>query len=69
MKSTFLQATMTFAAFILCLLLQSCVNDDYEMSEEKLDWEITVFQDGVVLPLGSSAKIKMEDILDLLDPV
>lgn len=68
MKSTFLRATMTFAAFILCLLLPSCVNDDYEMSDEKLDWEITVFQDGVVLPLGSSAKIKMGDILDLLDP-
>jgi len=59
---------MGFVASLFCIFIPSCMNEEYEMSEEKLDLEATVFQEGVSLPLGSSAKIKIKDLLDDLDP-
>ena len=43
-KMLLLKAMMWFVASFFCVLLPSCVNGEYEMSEEKLDLEVTVFQ-------------------------
>ena len=67
-KTFFQKAMMGFVASLFCIFIPSCMNEEYEMSEEKLDLEATVFQEGVSLPLGSSAKIKIKDLLDDLDP-
>ena len=67
-KTLLLKAMMCLVASFFCVLLPSCVNGEYEMSEEKLDLEVTVFQEGVSLPLGNTEQIRMEDLLEQLDP-
>lgn len=67
-KTLLLRAITGFIPAIFCMLLLSCENKEYEISRENLNQEITVFQDGIVLPLGSTSQIKVEDILNLLDP-
>ena len=67
-KTSFFRATMGFVASTLCVFLPSCVNEEYEMSEDTLDLEVTVFKEGVTLPLGSTEQIKLGDLLDMLDP-
>ena len=67
-KTSLLGAAMGFAALFSCVFLSSCVNEEYEISEEKLDLEITGFQEGIVLPLGQTSRICIGDLMDLLDP-
>lgn len=45
----------------------SCVNEDYELSEDNVSLEVTVFEEGLVVPLGSTAEIKLKDLVPLLD--
>lgn len=45
----------------------SCVNEEYDMSEDNLNLEVTPFEDGVVLPLGSTEQIKLKDLLKDVD--
>ena len=40
------------------LVLSSCVNEKFTISEEKLDTEVQVFQEGLSIPLGSTDRIK-----------
>ena len=47
--------------------LQSCINEKYEVSEDNLDLNVTVFQEGVSLPLGSTAPITLESLYEMLD--
>lgn len=58
---------MISAGIILLLASASCVNEEYEMSEDKMNLEVTVFQEGVSIPLGSTAAIKAKDLEDRLD--
>ena len=48
------------------LTLFSCVNEEYQLSEDRINLEVTVFQDGLSVPLGSTAKIMLKDIKDSL---
>ncbi len=45
----------------------SCVKEEYDMSEDNLNLEVTPFEDGLTLPLGSTEKISMDDILKDVD--
>lgn len=45
----------------------SCVNEEYDMSEENLNLEVTPFGEGVVLPLGSTEQIKLKELLKDVD--
>lgn len=45
----------------------SCVNEEYDMSEGNLNLEVTPFEEGVVLPLGSTEQIKLNDLLKDVD--
>ncbi len=45
------------------ILASSCVNDEYDMSGDNLNKDVTLFEDGVTLPLGTTEQIKMKDLL------
>ena len=52
--------------FISVLAVNSCVNKQYEMSNDRLDLNVTLFQDGLTLPLGSTAKIRVDSLIGKL---
>ncbi len=51
----------------LLVLGSSCVNKDYDMSGDRLNLEVTAFQEGLTLPLGSTEKIFLSDLLVGID--
>lgn len=55
------------AGIILLLASAACVNEEYEVSEDKINLEVTVFQEGVSIPLGSTAAIKVKELEESLD--
>ena len=61
------RATTSVVALSFLILAVSCVNEKYELSEEKINAEVTVFQEGLSLPLGSTAPITVESLLSNLD--
>lgn len=46
----------------------SCVNEEYEVSEDRLDLNVNLFQEGLVVPLGSTDKIVVRDLIDKFYP-
>ena len=54
--------------FLLLFLGVSCVNEEYDMSEDNLNLEVTPFEDGLTLPLGSTDQIKLKELLKDVDP-
>lgn len=54
------------AALSLLALFASCVNEKYQLSEDRINLEVTVFQDGLSVPLGSTARIMLKDLKDSL---
>ena len=68
MKKTFIHRVAGVAALFVSLMsLGSCVNEQYEISQDRLDLNVTVFQEGVCLPLGSSEMIRLGSIIDQLE--
>lgn len=53
--------------FLLSFLGVSCVNEEYDMSEDNLNLEVTPFEDGLTLPLGSTDPIKLKELLKDVD--
>ena len=45
----------------------SCVKEEYDMSEDNLNLEVTPFEDGLILPLGSTEKIQLKELLKDVD--
>ena len=43
----------------------SCVSNKYELSQENLDLKMTLFQEGVSLPLGSVEAISLGSIISM----
>ena len=67
MNRTGLIGAMTSViALSLLLVLPSCVNEEYTLSEDRFNLEVTVFQDGLSVPLGSTSKIMLKDVKDSL---
>lgn len=62
MKSTGFSRVATCCIAILSVL--SCIREEYTVSEENLNLEVTVFQDGVHIPLGSTDSLKVKDLLE-----
>ena len=62
-NSFFSRVTACAVAFVLLVSAVSCVNNRYEISEENLDLNVTAFQEGVSLPLGSTVPIRLDSIL------
>lgn len=59
---------VTIFATCSILLMSSCVREEYRISEDSLNMEVTIFQEGVSLPLGSTDPLKMSQLVDQLDP-
>lgn len=64
-KTIFTTSSLISLASMLLIGLNSCVNEDYDI--DKLDTEITVASEGLVLPLGKTAPITVQDLLKELD--
>lgn len=58
---------MTLLLFVSFLSF-SCVNEEYDMSDENLNLEVTPFEDGLTIPLGSTEKITLKELLKDVDP-
>lgn len=46
----------------------SCINEDYKISEGRLDLEANLFEEGLAAPLGNTEKIFVRDLLDQFYP-
>ena len=66
-KFSFNGVVTSVIAAVALIYVTSCVNSKYELSEENLDLKVTVFQEGVSLPLGSTDKITLESLYAQLD--
>ena len=55
---------MSFATFSLCALFPSCVNSEYELSEENINTDITIAQDGIVFPLGKTVPVTLGELFE-----
>ena len=65
MKSNvFNRVTASFVALAFVFSALSCVQEEYEISEENLNLEVTVFQEGVQIPLGSTEQLKVKALLE-----
>lgn len=65
-KSRMIRAITSVVASMFLLLTSSCVNKEYELSEDRISLDVTVFQDGLSVPLGSTSKIMLKDVKDSL---
>lgn len=62
-KQLFLRGMLWSIASVVLISGTSCVNEEYDMSGDNLNLEVTPFQEGVVLPLGSTDVIKISEVL------
>lgn len=63
-----LSGVMALSSLILLsFMTSSCVNEEYDMSEENLNLEVTTFEEGLILPLGSTEQIKLKELLKDVD--
>ena len=65
MIKTFLSRATVGVVACFSLFMTSCIQEEYKISEETLDLEVTVFQEGVALPIGSTDKITIGKVLEL----
>lgn len=67
MEMKFVGKVMTCVVVLIAFMLSSsCVNEEYELSEEHIDLDITVFQEGISLPLGSTERVTLESLYSQL---
>ena len=59
---------MTVVVALLTLfVVSSCVNEEYDMSKDNLNLEVTPFQEGIALPLGSTDTLRLKELLKDVD--
>ena len=64
--SMFNRVTGLIVALSFVFSALSCVKQEYEISEDNLNVEVTVFQEGVQIPLGSTDSLKVKTLLESL---
>ena len=47
-------------ALVLSFMAVSCVKEEYEIKEDTLNLEVTVFQEGIEIPIGSTEALKLK---------
>lgn len=65
MIKTFLSRATVGIVACFSLFMTSCIQEEYKISEETLNLEVTVFQEGVALPIGSTDAISIGKVLEL----
>lgn len=63
-----ISAALTIAAISFLAMLSSCVRPEYELSEDNLNLDMTLFQDGIAFPLGSTVSFTLGELYDKLGP-
>ena len=68
MKNNSFNKAMTFVVALFTLITTvSCINEEYELSEDRIDLNVTVFQEGIALPLGTTDKFTLAQLMDEMD--
>ena len=65
-KTFFTRAMICLVASAGLMHMSSCVNEQYEISKDKLDLTVKGFQEGVSLPLGSSERLRLDSLIKKL---
>ncbi len=52
---------------LVAFLGSSCVNEEYDLSQDNLNLEVTPFQGGLTVPLGSTDQILLKELLNEVD--
>lgn len=60
----FHRVTASIVTLISVFATMSCVQQEYEISEENLNLEVTIFEEGAQIPLGSTGEMNMKDMLE-----
>ena len=60
----FHRVTASLVTLISVFATMSCVQQEYEISEENLNLEVTIFEEGAQIPLGSTGEMNMKDMLE-----
>lgn len=60
----FHRVTASIVTLISVFVTMSCVQQEYEISEENLNLEVTIFEEGAQIPLGSTGEMNMKDMLE-----
>ena len=55
---------MSVAVFGMSALLSSCVNPEYEISQDNLNLDVTLFEEGVIFPIGNAATFTLGELYD-----
>ena len=66
-KLLFTKAVTSVVALLMLQTVISCVDNKYELSEDNIDTTVAVFQEGISIPLGSTAPITLGSLVDQLD--
>ncbi len=66
-KLHFKRVLVALTLMPLLVLGYSCVNQEYDMSDDRLNLEITAFEEGLTLPLGNTENIYLNDLLTGVD--
>ena len=65
MKSFFnILLALTIVACSVSALFSSCVRPEYELSEDNLNLDMTLFQEGIVFPLGNTVSFTLGELYD-----
>lgn len=63
----FAKAMTSVVAFFTFLILSSCTNEEYDLSAGNIDLKVTIFQEGISLPLGSTKEVYLEQLYSKLN--
>ena len=66
-KSIFRHIANALALLPVLFAAASCVNKEYVIDEDKINLEVNIFQEGVVIPVGTTDVIKVKDLVSMLD--
>ena len=68
MKNNSFNKAMTFVVALFTLITTvSCINEEYELSEDRIDLNVTAFQEGIALPLGSTEKFTLGQLVEEME--
>ncbi len=61
------RVTALLSLVFFVVLGSSCVNEEYDMSGDNLNLEVTPFQEGLAIPFGETEQIKLTELLKDVD--
>ena len=56
---------MSVAVLGMSALLSSCVKSGYEISQDNLNLDVTLFEEGIVFPIGNAASFTLGELYDV----